>query len=106
MTVLRFPGWIFPLFLLWPIHASGQVNNESEGQSSIIIDNRKDILHVVNTKYRRKLIEDATINAIRQAVPSIVNFEEYSYQDYDEADHSRQPSDRMIFQFKSGHQVK
>lgn len=106
MTVLRFPGWIFPLFLLWPIHASGQVNNESEGQSSIIIDNRKDILHVVNTKYRRKLIEDATINAIRQAVPSIVNFEEYSYQDYDEADHSRQPSDRMIFQFKSGHQVQ
>lgn len=106
MTALSLPGWIIPLLLLWPINVSGQVINEVEGQSSIIIDNKKDILHVINDKYRRKLIEDATINAIRQAVPTIVNFEEYSYQDYDEADHSTQPSDRMIFQFKSGHQVQ
>ena len=106
MPALRFHRLIIPLFLLLAIKATGQVNIEVEGLSSIIIDNRKDILHIVNVNNRRKLLEDATINAIRQAVPAIVNFEEYSFQDYDEADHSRQPSDRMIFQFKSGHQVQ
>jgi len=105
MPALRLHILIIPLFLLWANTATGQVNNVVEGQSSIIIDNRKDILHVANNNYRRKLIEDATINAIRQAVPAIINFEEYSYQDYDEADQSKQPSDRMIFQFKSGRQV-
>ncbi|MEI7501439.1 MAG: hypothetical protein WCK84_13450, partial [Bacteroidota bacterium] len=97
---------IIGLIMLLTMTSLAQVNNEVEGQSSVIIDNRKDILHVANAKYRRKLIEDATINAIRQAVPTIVNFEEYSYQDYDEADHSKQPSDRMIFQFKSGRQLQ
>ncbi len=106
MPALRFHRLIIPLFLLLAIKATGQVNIEVEGLSSIIIDNRKDILHIINNNNRRKLLEDATINAIRQAVPSIINFEEYSFQDYDEADHSRQPSDRMIFQFKSGHQVQ
>lgn len=106
MHEMCFHKLIIPFFLLWTLTAAGQVNKEVEGQSSIIIDNRKHILHVVNTNYYRKLIEDATISAIRQAVPTIVNFEEYSYQDYDEADHSRQPSDRRIFQFKSGKQVQ
>ena len=106
MPRLCFYRILILMFTLGAIHAEGQVNTEVEGQSSVIIDNRKDILHVANAKYRRKLIEDATINAIRQAVPTIVNFEEYSYQDYDEADHSKQPSDRMIFQFKSGRQLQ
>jgi hypothetical protein len=103
---LLFRYCIVTLLMFVTINSLAQESNEVEGQSSIIIDNRKDILHVANAKYRRKLIEDATINAIRQAVPTIVNFEEYSYQDYDEANHSMQPSDRMIFQFKSGRQVQ
>jgi hypothetical protein len=94
------------ILFLGAIQAKGQVNAEVEGQSSIIIDNRKDILHVANSWYLRKLIEDATINAIRQAVPTIVSMGEYSYQDFDEADHTKQPSDRMIFQFRSGKQVQ
>ena len=106
MPALRFRRFIIPLLLLCSNTAIGQMNNEVEGQSSIIIDNRKDIFHIVNTNNRRKLIEDATINAIRQAVPTIVHFEEYSFQDYDEANHSIQPSDRIIFQFKSGQQVQ
>ncbi len=105
MIALRSHRLIIPLLLLCTIISEGQVINEVEGQSSIILDNRKDILHIVNTNNRRKLLEDATINAIRQAIPTMVNFEEYSLQDYDEADHSRQPTDRMIFQFKSGQQI-
>lgn len=105
MIALLFHRLIMPLLLLCTIISEGQVTNEVEGQSSIIIDNRKDILHIVNANNRRKLLEDATINAIRQAIPTIVNFEEYSFQDFDEADHSRQPTDRMVFQFKSGQQI-
>lgn len=106
MPAIRSHRLIICFLLLWSGITEGQVSHEVEGQSSIILDNNKDIDHTSNSWYKQKLIQDATINAIRQAVPTLVNIREYSYQNFDEADKTKQPTDQMIFQFKSGKQVQ
>lgn len=76
------------------------------GKSSIIIDNKKDIIHICNNSYKKKLVDEATINAIKQAFPTLINIEEFSFQDFDQADNGIQPTDRIIINSKSGKSVK
>ena len=60
MPRLRFCRILILILSLAAILAEGQMKTEVEGQSSINLNNRKDILSVSNSYYRRKLIEDAT----------------------------------------------
>jgi len=77
-----------------------------EGKSSIILDNKKDIIHVSNSNNKKKLIYDATINAIKQACPTLINIEEFSFGDYDQADQDLKSTDRIVFNSKSGKSVQ
>lgn len=92
------------IFLLTICQSFGQT--VYEGKSSIIIDNKKDIIHTSNSSYKKKLVDEATINAIKQAFPSLINIEEFSIQDFDQADESIQPTDRIISNSKSGKSVQ
>ena len=73
-----------------------------EGKSSLILDNKKDIIHVSNNNYKKKLIYDATVNAIKQACPTLINIEEFSFGDFDQADQDLKSTDRIVFNSKSG----
>ena len=77
-----------------------------EGKSSLILDNKKDIIHVSNVNYKKKLIYDATINALKQACPTLINIEEFSFGDYDQADQNLKSTDRIVFNSKSGKSVQ
>lgn len=77
-----------------------------EGKSSIILDNKKDIIHVSNSNNKKKLIYDATINAIKQSCPTLINIEEFSFGDYDQADQDLKSTDRIVFNSKSGKSVQ
>jgi len=77
-----------------------------EGKSSLILDNKKDIIHVSNNNYKKKLIYDATVNAIKQACPTLINIEEFSFGDFDQADQDLKSTDRIVFNSKSGKSVQ
>ena len=76
-----------------------------DGNSSMIIDNKKDIIHVNNNNYKKQLIYEATINAIKQSSPTLINIEEFSIEDFDQMN-SNSATDRIIFNSKSGKSVQ
>ena len=84
----------------------GQEQIVYEGKSSVILDNKKDIIYVSNSSYKKKLVYEATVNAIKQACPTLINIEEFSVEDYDQADQKDQPTDRIVFNSKSGKSVQ
>jgi hypothetical protein len=77
-----------------------------EGKSTIILDNKKDIHHLSNSNYKKKLIYEATINCIKQSSPQLINLEEFSFEDFDQADDGSQPTDRIVVYSKSGKSVQ
>jgi len=77
-----------------------------DGKSTIILDNKKDIHHLSNSNYKKKLIYEATINCIKQSSPQLINLEEFSFEDFDQADDGSQPTDRIVVYSKSGKSVQ
>jgi hypothetical protein len=73
-----------------------------QGNSSIILNNKKDINRVENNVYKNKLINDAIKNAINQAISFTIQIDEKSEIDFDEANQNSIPKDRFNLRLTSG----